>query len=842
MYETISTELFSSLIDKINKIPNYSTPYKENDSAKVPHQISQIFHLYNIEFPQADTFSKIFSQIKDDSLKQNLIKIMINIGTKYNSFSVTNDNSSLIKDAHKELISLFSIVWNYFNQKSEYLKHMTMSNANSISREISEYEACFKETICFTCGLINIIIFIFQKQYSILDYFNKNVNLDREINKMNLNSNKEYIHMEINMLFIFQKNRIWLEPLITLLEQIFKFIISNNFIKFINFKLDKFKKKEKEGEISKDEIIKKIDSFIDYIIDEKEILNTIFTVVTKYNSLNIINVIMDSIIPINELNSLIQRLFNIYIIFLMNKNVVTSNSNDEQIYCLGINLINCLLNSKYKDMNYGIDFMAYFYGAQKFFEEIFDEINIKIINGISDIISYLKAGCLNIQMPNLNLFQNLENYLKDYIMYSLIACYNKDSLCDCFMNCEKQKQFFISFGLIRAYLFICKSINKSLNGILNNKNMNISFDTEKRRQIIIQNIFDDLLTELNKYKIVLPIKIFLYKNYILECILAVLHTFVKLFYKEILSANNDKFIFYNDISFIKDLSESINNLFFLLGNDILYYLKFPSNSKNNNNEYYYTPYSMPCLRIIDDANPTDYYSVTQTRMFNPTFRTSRSNTIKFTTQIFDSDADKENKNNNNLGNSFILPKTSDNVITSVLFKKSLNNNNSINEKYQYTIMPTNTFQSNISRTVMKKRKRFQISEYFYRYDITSIMGNFKKDKLLLLSKIGFEYKTENDHHYIYINTEENINFNYSQVIHINKNDVSNISLNNSSLYNILKNEPFSSPIIEKLYMDLLEGFDESNKGRNCENSFKYYDINFNMDYFTFVEKCKEFIL
>jgi hypothetical protein len=279
-----------------------------------------------------------------------------------------------------------------------------------------------------------------------------------------------------------------------------------------------------------------------------------------------------------------------------------------------------------------------------------------------------------------------------------------------------------------------------------------------------------------------------------------------------------------------------------LGNDILYYLKFPSNSKNNNNEYYYTPYSMPCLRIIDDANPTDYYSIAQTRMFNPTFRTSRSNTIKFTTQIFDSDADKENKNNNNLGNSFILPKTSDNVITSVLFKKSLNNNNSINEKYQYTIMPTNTFQSNISRTVMKKRKGFQISEYFYRYDITSIMGNFKKDKLLLLSKIGFEYKTENDHHYIYINTEENINFNYSQVIHINKNDVSSISLNNSSLYNILKNEPFSSPIIEKLYMDLLEGFDESNKGRNCENSFKYYDINFNMDYFTFVEKCKEFIL
>ena len=841
MIETISTELFSNLIDKINKIPNYSTPYKENTSEKTPLQISQLLHLYNMEFLDRETFSKILSQIKDDNLKQNLFKIMINIGTKYNSFSVTNDNSTLINKACDELMSLFSTVWNYFNLKSKYLKNMTMSNANSISREVGEYETCFKETVCFTCGLINIIIFMFKKQYSILDYFNKNTNLDNKINKMNLNSNKEYIKMEINMLFIVHKNRIWLEPLITLLEQIFKFIISNNFCRFINFKLEKYKKKEKEGEISKDEIIKKIDSYIDYIFDDKEILKTIFTVTTKYNALNNNNIIIGSIIPINDLNTLAQRFFNIYIIFLMNKNIITATSNDEQIYCLGINLLNCILNSKYKDLNYGVDFMCYFYGAQNFFDEIFDEINIKIINGINDLISYLKAGCLNIQMPNLNLLQNLENFLKDYIMYSLIACYNKDSLCDCFMNCEKQKQLFISFGLIRAYLFICKSINKSLNGILNNENMNITFDVEKKRQIIIQNIFDDLLTELNKYKIVLPVKIFLYKNYILQCILAVLHTFVKLFYKEILLANIDKFIFYNDISFIKDLSESINNLFFLLGNDILYYLKYPSNSKNNNNEYYYTSYSMPYLRIIDDINPIDYYSIAQTRMFNPTFRTSRSNTIKFTTQILDSDIDKENSDNNSLGNSFILPKASDNVITSVLFKKNLNNN-SINDKFEYTIMPTNTFKSNISRTVMKKRKGFQISEYFYRYDITSIMDNFKKDKLFLLPKIGFEYKTENDHHYIYINTEENNNYNYSQVINFSKNDVSNISLNNSSLYNILKNEPFSSQIIEKLYMDLLEGFDESNKGRNCENSFKFYDINFNMDYFTFVEKCKEFIL
>ena len=45
------------------------------------------------------------------------------------------------------------------------------------------------------------------------------------------------------------------------------------------WELDKYKKREKEGEMSKVEIIKKINSYINYIIDDKDILKTIFTVV-----------------------------------------------------------------------------------------------------------------------------------------------------------------------------------------------------------------------------------------------------------------------------------------------------------------------------------------------------------------------------------------------------------------------------------------------------------------------------------------------------------------------------------------------------------------------------------
>ena len=522
----------------------------------------------------------------------------------------------------------------------------------------------------------------------------------------------------------------------------------------------------------------------------------------------------------------------------MNKTSIAMAYNEEQIYCLGIKLINCLLNSKYKDKNYGVDFIGYFYGAQIFSDEVFDQINSKIINGINDLIFYLKAGCLNIQMPNLNILQNLENSLKDYIMYSMITCYNKDSLCDCYMNCEKQKQLYISFGLLRDYLFMCKSINKYFNGSSNVGNMNIDFDVEKRRQKIIQNIFDDLLNELKKYSIILPVKMFLYKNYVLQSIFVILHAFVKTFYKEILALNNDKFTFYNNISFIKDLSESINCLFFMLGNDMLYYLKLRVN--NNIDDLFYTPCSMPCLRIIDEINPINYYNIPQTKILNPTFRTSRSNNIKFFSPIFDNDINKENINI--FGNSFIFPRYDKNNITSILFNSDVNNSSNINDKFEYTTMPTNTFQSNIFKTAMKNKKSSQIYEYSYRYDITSIVNNFKKDKLLLLSKLGYEYKIENNHHYLYINPDENNNFYYSQVVYLGKKDVTGVSLNDPNLCNILKIEPFSSHIIEQLYVNLLDGFDESNKGKNCEISLKYYDINFNMDYFKFVEKCKEFIL
>ena len=874
MYEKISTELFSSIITKINQIPNYSTPYKKKPSSKQSQKLTQIYYLYSIEPSQQEIFYKIFSHIHDHSLKNNLANIMYTIGTKYNSFSVSDTNSILIKYANDELLSLFADTWNYFNRKTEYLKSIEIEENQIGSDEFLEYEASFLETICFTCGLINIVIFMFKKQFSVLDNFNKKLNISKlkeSVNKVNPQINKETVQTEINTLFIINKNRVWLEPLITLLEQILKFFLGCNFYKVISTKLEKYRKKEKEGRITQEDIIKNIDKYINYLIDDNNTLKKIFTLVIRYTALNNINVLTGSIIQINSLNSLIQRFFNIYIIFLMNQNMVGVYYTEEELYCLGINIIECLLNAKYKDKNYGIDFMNYFYSMQAFLEDVFDEINIKIINGINELFACIKSGSMNISMSDLNLLQKLENTLRDYLLYTLISSNNKDSLCDCYFHYLPHRQIFINFGLLRTYLLMLKNIRKNMSYDKSNKyNNNI---TEKKKEIIIGNIFDDLMNELRKYNIILPVKMFLFKSYFIQSIMAVLYKCVKLFNNYILDANTDKLIFYNNISIIKEMTDSINCTFFLLGNDILTYLKFPANYKNINNEInkqVINPVLLPSLRIFDGKNAIDFFNIIQERLPKPNCQKNKIHSQKIkndfpltSNSILNkmNSVFKKNEPSNSPGNLPLLNsnKKPRNTIISGIFDtnftenldldldESFDNDNYVRNSIQndnksgFSFIPSTIFKSNIIKSEDKRRSSTS-SDFIYRYDITSIINSIKKEIIPSLNKIGYEYKIENDIHYLYINQEEDINPNISQIICFENNKATGLfSLKNPKIYKLIKDDPLSSKLIEQLYMNYLDGIDDSNIGKAIEISLKYYDIDNKLDYFNFVEKCKKLI-
>ena len=873
MNDKISSELFSSIISHINQIPNNSTPIKVKGNSKQNQKLIQIYQMYNIDSSSQSIFTKLFSYINDYYLKNYLIKIILNIGTKYYSFSTSNTNTSFTKCANEELLNLFAEIWNYFNKKSENLKNLDLEENQCASDEFIEYEKALKETICFTCGLINIVIFMFKKQFAVLENHSKKMNLIKSKesnNKINDPFNKENIQQELNMLFIINKNRIWLDPLVTLLEQILKFFLNSNFYKIINVKLDKYRKKEKDGLITTEEIIQHINYYINYLIEDDDILKKIFNLVLKYSALNTSNALLDSIIQINDLNTLIQRFFNIYFIFLMNQKKSSFNSTEENMYTLGINILECLLNSKFKDPNYGVDFVGYFFSTEYYLEETFDEINIKIINGINELSASLSANYTNIKLPNLNLLQKYENVMKDYILYTMVSSNNKDSLCDCFYHYLPQRKIFVNFGLLKAYLLVCKSIRKSL--ILDNKIKFGNIVNEKKKEIIIGNIFDDLMNELRKYNIILPVKMFLFRSYFIYSIFVVLYKFVKHFHRYILTANNDKLIFYNNISIIKEMSESVNYSFFLLGNDVLNYLKFPSDFKSKNAEFQLLS---PCLRIIDELNPLEYTNISQEKMINNNPNKIQSQKIKYSLPAFNcsilnkiNSISNKKENINCFGNSPIFssnkkPKTTNfnevfnNNMTNELDEEdsdeSLDNddddtNDKINNIYnnnktsRFSLLSSNIFKSNIIQSEIKKRRSTISTEFIYRYDISSLNDIFKKELIHPLIKLGFDYKIENNKQYLYITQEADINPDISQIIRIDNNKMSRLSLSNMNMYNIIKYDCLSNKLIEHLFSNYIDGIDDSNVGKNIEISLKYYDTNVTMDYFTFVEKCKKLIL
>ena len=873
MNDKISSELFSSIISHINQIPNNSTPIKVKGNSKQNQKLIQIYQMYNIDSSSQSIFTKLFSYFNDYYLKNYLIKIILNIGTKYYSFSTSNTNTSFTKCANEELLNLFAEIWNYFNKKSENLKNLDLEENQCASDEFIEYEKALKETICFTCGLINIVIFMFKKQFAVLENQSKKMNLIKSKesnNKINDPFNKENIQQELNMLFIINKNRIWLDPLVTLLEQILKFFLNSNFYKIINVKLDKYRKKEKDGLITTEEIIQHINYYINYLIEDDDILKKIFNLVLKYSALNTSNALLDSIIQINDLNTLIQRFFNIYFIFLMNQKKSSFNSTEENMYTLGINILECLLNSKFKDPNYGVDFVGYFFSTEYYLEETFDEINIKIINGINELSASLSANYTNIKLPNLNLLQKYENVMKDYILYTMVSSNNKDSLCDCFYHYLPQRKIFVNFGLLKAYLLVCKSIRKSL--ILDNKIKFGNIVNEKKKEIIIGNIFDDLMNELRKYNIILPVKMFLFRSYFIYSIFVVLYKFVKHFHRYILTANNDKLIFYNNISIIKEMSESVNYSFFLLGNDVLNYLKFPSDFKSKNAEFQLLS---PCIRIIDELNPLEYTNISQEKMINPNPNKIQSQKIKYSLPAFNcsilnkiNSISNKKENINCFGNSPIFssnkkPKTTNfnevfnNNMTNELDEEdsdeSLDNddddtNDKINNIYnnnktsRFSLLSSNIFKSNIIQSEIKKRRSTISTEFIYRYDISSLNDIFKKELIHPLIKLGFDYKIENNKQYLYITQEADINPDISQIIRIDNNKMSRLSLSNMNMYNIIKYDCLSNKLIEHLFSNYIDGIDDSNVGKNIEISLKYYDTNVTMDYFTFVEKCKKLIL
>ena len=321
------------------------------------------------------------------------------------------------------------------------------------------------------------------------------------------------------------------------------------------------------------------------------------------------------------------------------------------------------------------------------------------------------------------------------------------------------------------------------------------------------------------------------------------------------------------------MTDSINCTFFLLGNDILTYLKFPANYKNINNEInkqVINPVLLPSLRIFDGKNAIDFFNIIQERLPKPNCQKNKIHSQKIKNDFPLTSNSILNKMNsvfkkkepsNSPGNLPLLNsnKKPRNTIISGIFDtnftenldldldESFDNDNNVRNSIQndnksgFSFIPSTIFKSNIIKSEDKRRSSTS-SDFIYRYDITSIINSIKKEIIPSLNKIGYEYKIENDKHYLYINQEEDINPNISQIICFENNKVTGLfSLKNLKIYKLIKDDPLSSKLIEQLYMNYLDGIDDSNIGKAIEISLKYYDLDNKLDYFNFVEKCKKLI-
>lgn len=823
MLDQISSEFFSSLIHKMNQTPNVNTPSSYSSD---PQIISSFLTIFNIDSSNKSSLSKLFKNL-NSSIKDILYRITVLIYTKFSTFNLKNENT-LNSPAVQQLINLCSSALDYFKKKMDtYSNYESLRDVLDLGNVSNPLENFLKELISFNCGLVNIMIQMFKRHFSLLENISKE-SLNENLNKVSINgfenSNnfcKDIISKEVNMLFIISKSRNWLEPLIGLLEQVFKIILNNNFL--VGQKIEKIKKLEKENRISKSEIKQRFSKYFN-VIDDKNIMKSVFTVVKKYYSVNNLNDIFGNSIRIGELNDLIQKLFNIYIVVLMNMENICKDYTDEEIYCLANNVLACLTNAKFIDANYGVDFSNYFYTSHTFIEEVFDLICKKLINSYSEIVSNLRTGFFNYQGVNLNLLQCLENTLKDYIAYVLIASYNKDSLCDSFINCENNKKITFTYGLLRSFLIISRFLQ------------NIH-----QKDILINQIFNGLLQEAGKNRIIFPIKFFVHKNYLLTGILIILHNFVRSFSQEIISSyENNRAELYERLSIIKEFTSSLNCLFFLLSSDILLELKIPFSLPLQDSE------SFPIIRLIDESDPMNYSTFFQNKISKPLLKTDKLKPANYSKMFSNpnpnSDAmdiceDKENSalfsNSNESSPGNRIEREDMHIATNSqsFFQR--------NNKSPASILTSGNIHSSIFQTEVKKKTKMNNEEFLYRYDITSVVNKFQLYQLYYLNKIGYEVKNENNKTFIYINDPDKINVN--QVIYLTDKEAVSISICNTNMFKMLKKDPFNKQIIEQLYVCFLDGVERTNKGKNCEANLKYYDIKYEMNYFQFVEKCKEFL-
>ena len=798
MNSEIFTNLFQSFLEKNPFLMLNSTNLNNNS-----YSFGSESTLYNkMLFNDNQYFNALRNELNNKRILNNINNIYYLL---FNNCININNNIS-----NKETIcSLLRIyLSNIINEiNNQFLGVIEDKNMNNCNGKKNQKNKSSKNNLRITIKLLFlIIVFMINKYRNIIENTFDN-NVEKGIKKKNLKTNK--IREELFSLIILQQNLYWINIIVEGLLDIFQKLKNNKFRMLLNADIE-FN--------NKDEIFKK------YCY---ECFLNLFNIVKKYSSIKLnerasrlydvmfnVNLIQNNninnsdnvFLPVNIslINNDISKLFECFIYEFLNDidslvkyfNVQkieiidndNTNNNYELIYGFGIYLcefIKFIVFIRNEDLS-KIDFFNFYFFSYKLMTSYFSKLNeylYELYNYISTIIKsypYFVMPCLN-----LNYLQNLSNSLKDLLFFFMISSFNNDALKDTYSLNEILMNSIISLCfskiIISTYFIIEKGDDRN----------------------IIPDILNILLDNVNKYKIILPLKSHFYKEIMVHNYLLMLDEFLVNNQKEII-------LYFQKIKAYKESNYIINNLI----NKFNATLSCLFNHYNLVN-FLYSNHIMFQFNLILSKSGIS-------------FSTSNMKTNNIFLRYI--------KSYNNLLNYRDIP------ISELDFSEKFNPDFRTNVKQNISINCDNLNEINFDNLTYNKEINtdkdnigFSLDDYFDR-NIAELFSN--------ISLNGYEFFIYGCKSYLIKNSDST---SYSIIIVQNDGFIEKIGLDEhmkENILNIMENNQYIDKNVYKLIQEKV--INPGNRNISINNNFyeniKYYDLKFEMNFFEYQNQIKELLL
>ena len=798
MNSEIFTNLFQSFLEKNPFLMLNSTNLNNNS-----YSFGSESTLYNkMLFNDNQYFNALRNELNNKRILNNINNIYYLLFN--NCININNNISN--KETMCSLLRIYlSNIINEIN--NQFLGVIEDKNMNNCNGKKNQKNKSSKNNLRITIKLLFlIIVFMINKYRNIIENTFDN-NVEKGIKKKNLKTNK--IREELFSLIILQQNLYWINIIVEGLLDIFQKLKNNKFRMLLNADIE-FN--------NKDEIFKK------YCY---ECFLNLFNIVKKYSSIKLnerasrlyevmfnVNLIQNNninnsdnvFLPINILliNNDISKLFECFIYEFLNDidslvkyfNVQkieiidndNTNNNYELIYGFGIYLcefIKFIVFIRNEDLS-KIDFFNFYFFSYKLMTSYFSKLNeylYELYNYISTIIKsypYFVMPCLN-----LNYLQNLSNSLKDLLFFFMISSFNNDALKDTYSLNEILMNSIISLCfskiIISTYFIIEKGDDRN----------------------IIPDILNILLDNVNKYKIILPLKSHFYKEIMVHNYLLMLDEFLVNNQKEII-------LYFQKIKAYKESNYIINNLI----NKFNATLSCLFNHYNLVN-FLYSNHIMFQFNLILSKSGIS-------------FSTSNMKTNNIFLRYI--------KSYNNLLNYRDIP------ISDLDFSEKFNPDFRTNVKQNISINCDNLNEINFDNLTYNKEINtdkdnigFSLDDYFDR-NIAELFSSIALN--------GYEFFIYGYKSYLVKNSDST---NYSVIIVQNDGFIEKIGLDEhmkENILNIMENNQYIDKNVYKLIQEKV--INPGNRNISINNNFyeniKYYDLKFEMNFFEYQNQIKELLL